>query len=264
MKSPLQELTGSDLSALAEAIRSGRVAFPFTPLSIQRYCSEADADAVADELQKFTEEGASAELIARVAEMLAQERTNHSGAEDSIDLVLTGPEVPGATFRDTGVVLRELFSSAKESVVVAGYAVYQGKEVFRALAERMTEVPDLRVQMFLDVQRKYGDSTEELELVRQFAHRFRSKDWPGEIIPEVYYDPRSLDLNKKKRSSLHAKCVVVDQQMAFISSANFTEAAQVRNIEVGVLIRSKHSAEKLARHFQALAEAGVLKPLLTH
>ena len=262
MKSPLQELTGWDLSALAEAIRSGRVAFPFTPLSIQRYCSEADADAVAGELQKFTEEGASAELIARVAEMLAQERTNHSGAEDSIDLVLTGPEVPGTTFRDTGVVLRELFSTAKESVIVAGYAVYQGKEVFRALADRMTQVPNLKVKMFLDVQRGYQDSTDEQELLRKFAHNFKNRDWPGEILPEVYYDPRSLDLDKEKRSSLHAKCVVIDQQTAFVSSANFTEAAQVRNIEVGVLIRSKHSAEKLARHFLALAETGVLKLLL--
>lgn len=262
MISPLQHLTGSDLSALAEAIRSGRVSPPFTSLAVQRYCSEADTESIAEELQGLADGGANQELVARIVEMIADERDGHSGPEDSVDLVLTGPEVPGTTFRDTGVVLRELFSSAKESVIVAGYAVYQGKEVFRALAERMTEIPALRVQLFLDVQRPYGDSTEELELLRQFAHRFRSKDWPGEILPEVYYDPRSLDMDKKKRSSLHAKCVVADLHAAFVSSANFTEAAQVRNIEVGVLIQSKHLAEKLARHFQSLAETGALKPLL--
>ena len=80
-------------------------------------------------------------------------------------------------------------------------------------------------------------------------------------MPEVYYDPRALEMDKTKKSSLHAKCVVVDSASAFVSSANFTEAAQIRNIEVGVLIKSSHFATKLERHFKALADAGVLKPL---
>lgn len=61
-----------------------------------------------------------------------------------------------------------------------------------------------------------------------------------------------------KRASLHAKCVVVDERMAFISSANFTEAAQIRNIEVGVLIRSEPFARQLAGHFMALADRRLL------
>jgi phosphatidylserine/phosphatidylglycerophosphate/cardiolipin synthase-like enzyme len=60
---------------------------------------------------------------------------------------------------------------------------------------------------------------------------------------------------------LHAKCVVVDKQVAFVSSANFTEAAQVRNIEAGALVRSARFASRLAHHFEALAAAGVLQPL---
>ncbi len=77
----------------------------------------------------------------------------------------------------------------------------------------------------------------------------------------MYYDPRSLELAAGKRASLHAKCVVVDRQVAFVSSANFTEAAQERNIEVGVLLRVPALAEQLSRHFQALMEAGVLREL---
>ena len=77
-------------------------------------------------------------------------------------------------------------------------------------------------------------------------------------MPEVYYDPRSLELIQNKRSSLHAKCIVVDEAVAFVSSANFTEAAQLRNIEVGALIRSGSFAGRLAEHFAALAGAGVL------
>src|SRR5271157_4518702 len=73
--------------------------------------------------------------------------------------------------------------------------------------------------------------------------------------------PRSLVPDQAKRTSLHAKCVVVDKQDAFVSSANFTEAGQTRNIEVGVLVRSQSLARKLINHFESLAALSILKPI---
>jgi phosphatidylserine/phosphatidylglycerophosphate/cardiolipin synthase-like enzyme len=49
-----------------------------------------------------------------------------------------------------------------------------------------------------------------------------------------FYDKRSL-LPGPPWCSLHAKCAVVDGARSFISSANFTQRGQERNIEVGVL-----------------------------
>jgi phosphatidylserine/phosphatidylglycerophosphate/cardiolipin synthase-like enzyme len=80
----------------------------------------------------------------------------------------------------------------------------------------------------------------------RFSQKFRTREWPGSRLPEIYYDPRSLELDAEKRASLHAKCVVIDNKLAFVSSANFTGAAQERNIEIGVLIRSKSFAQRLA------------------
>jgi len=59
------------------------------------------------------------------------------------------------------------------------------------------------------------------------------------------------------RSSLHAKCVVVDNEYVFVSSANFTEAGQERNIEVGLNIRKPWLAERLTLHFKRLHEYGL-------
>jgi hypothetical protein len=70
------------------------------------------------------------------------------------------------TGRDTIVVVRELFAHAQRSVLVVGYAIFQGQQVFRALADRMQELPQLQVRMFLDVQRGQGDTTAASELVR--------------------------------------------------------------------------------------------------
>jgi phosphatidylserine/phosphatidylglycerophosphate/cardiolipin synthase-like enzyme len=158
-------------------------------------------------------------------------------------------------------VVRELFTSATESVLVAGYAVYQGREVFRSLSENMAEKPALKVALYLDVQRPHADTSSNVEVLAHFVRRFREQEWLGKRLPEVFYDPRSLNLDAKKRSSLHAKCVVVDKKVAFVSSANFTEAAHVRNIEAGVFIRSTRFASRLAHRFVALAAAGALRPL---
>jgi phosphatidylserine/phosphatidylglycerophosphate/cardiolipin synthase-like enzyme len=165
--------------------------------------------------------------------------------------------IPGAEHRDTSVVVSDLFRQAEETILVAGYAVYQGQKVFGALAERMVERPTLKVRMFLDIQRKPGDTSSSAELVRRFAHRFQSEQWPtGGRLPEVFYDPRSLSPDRSERSALHAKCVVADCRDVFISSANFTEAAQERNVEVGILLHSTSVAENLSHFFGTLCSTG--------
>ena len=50
----------------------------------------------------------------------------------------------------------------------------------------------------------------------------------------------------------HAKCVIADDDYAFITSANFTEWAQQRNVEGGVLIRDRHFAGQLRQQFDGL------------
>ena len=91
------------------------------------------------------------------------------------------------------MVVSDLFRQAEETILIAGYAVYQGQKVFHALAQRMVERPALKVRMFLDIQRKPGDTSSPAELVRRFAHRFQSDEWPmGGPTPEVFYDPSGL------------------------------------------------------------------------
>jgi len=199
-----------------------------------------------------------------VAEAIVMARAARPAADDAVELVWTGPEAGETANRDTAVVVRELFSQATESVLVAGFAVYQGRTVFRGLAERMAAYPSLRVRLYLDVHRGRMDTSLDSEVVARFARKFIEQDWPvGLPGPEVYYDPRSLSLHPAARASLHAKCVVVDRRVALVTSANFTEAAQERNIEAGVVVRSPRFAGRLADHFESLTDAGLLQPLPT-
>src|SRR5262249_50628607 len=162
----------ADVKALMDALKCGRVCAPFTTVSVQRYIATADAILVASELQRLSDAGVTKEVLGFILDLLADERCKDRGYGDSVDLVWTGPEVGGVPSRDTAVVVRELFANAREAVLVAGYAVHQGREVFAALANRMDALPSLKVEMFLDVQRLHGDTTLDSEILREFGHRF--------------------------------------------------------------------------------------------
>jgi len=259
----LHRLSASELSTLAAALHSGRLAPPFSDVSVRRYCGESVAPAVSAGFDALAADGMLPRHIASLVEAVQTARTAQPREIDLVELVRTGPEAIGATSRDTGVVVRELFSSATTEVLVVGFAVYQGREVFRRLAERVSEIPKLRVRLCLDVRRPHGDATPASELVWKFATRFRSAEWPGADLPDLYYDPRSLDVSQEKRSSLHAKCVVVDRRVALVTSANFTEAAHLRNIEVGALIRSTRISQEIVGYFQTLIDQKLLAPIHT-
>lgn len=258
MKHVLSDIGENDLGQIAALLRLGRLQSPFSSAALSQLSTE-HADRLSSFLRMLSEEGMSIPHMVLLLESVAMERRRLQSTEVGIELVTSGPEAPGITNRDTVVVVRELFQNANKAVLIAGYAVYQGKQVFAALARRMEEVPGLTVRMYLDVQRHPTDTSLASEVVSRFTQRFKSKEWPGERLPEIYFDPRSLEIGAEKKASLHAKCIVVDGEVSFISSANFTEAAQIRNIEVGALIRSTQIARKIMDHFEALTQGGVLR-----
>jgi phosphatidylserine/phosphatidylglycerophosphate/cardiolipin synthase-like enzyme len=258
----LLKLSERDMQEVANALRSGRLPPPFSAVALQRVVSRDVAQRTVEALEKLTALGFSPEQVAVTLDILRADRANRPRLEDVVELVTTGPDVPGVANRDTSVVVRELFANARQSVLVAGYAVYQGHKVFQALADRMLEIPRLSVRLFLDIQRPRGDTTTSPELIRRFATRFRESQWPKDRpLPEVYFDPRSLDAEADKRASMHAKTVVVDSRYVFVSSANFTEAAHLRNIEIGVTFDSLALAQQLSSFFDLLLAARHLIPV---
>jgi phosphatidylserine/phosphatidylglycerophosphate/cardiolipin synthase-like enzyme len=265
MTESLLNLSERDLQEVANALRSGRLLPPFSVVALERIISRERALRTVEALEKLSAFGFGPEQIATTLEIIRADRANRPRLEDVLELVTTGPDVTGIASRDTGVVVRELFANARQSVLVAGYAVYQGQKVFQALADRMLEIPGLSVRLFLDIQRPHGDTTSSSELIRRFAARFRQSQWPNERpLPQVYFDPRSLDIEADKRACLHAKTVVVDSRYVFVSSANFTEAAHFRNIEIGITFDSPTLAQQVSSFFDLLLSAKQLFPVMTH
>lgn len=244
----LQDVADGVLQRLRNALARGHVALPLTRASLVAIGIRNQLDAIE---ATFAELDLPACLT--VLDAVLAERENRKPAPE---LVWTGPEAASALSRDTAIVLRELFESARESVILAGYAFRDTQKVLAPLYRTMQARPSLDVRFFVDVPRNEGGENGAAH-VRGYLDRFMTTHWPfGDPKPRVYYDKRAFD--ESLYCSLHAKCVVVDGARAFISSANFTERGQERNIEVGVVIRDAGFAAQLAGQWLGLIEAGLV------
>lgn len=243
---------------LADGLETGLLGNPpYSSAALRSILGSASkVDAAREALNSLDELGISGGAAAAWIRTATQAKSR----APRLDLVWSGPEVPGLHARSTKRVYEELLGSARHSVWASTFVYFDGPRTFETLAERMDEIPDLSVTLLLNVARKRGDTTAADYLVREFRDRFWSKDWPGNVRPRVFYDPRALDPGQPG-GVLHAKAVVIDQSAVFITSANLTEAAQARNIELGLLVRDRALAISTTTHFQILIDRGILKPL---
>ena len=253
-------LDRNDLIRLAQLLEAGLLKPPLGPLTLASHIAVRYVPPVSECLEELAQLGMSPNQIALVLRAFAAGRQMGGDASTSLEVVVSGPDIL-ATTRDTGVVMRQLFENANERVLAVGFAVHQGKTVFQALARRLDDDELFQATLCIDVRRQRGDTSLDSQIVQRFARHFVDNEWPGTRLPRVYYDPRSLAPEGHTASVLHAKCVVSDGQKALVTSANFTEAAQVRNIELGLLVGTLVVARRIENHFLNLIQEGYLEPL---
>ena len=153
------------------------------------------------------------------------------------------------------------FFRAYHSVLAVGFAIHQGRSIFQGLASRLDETENLEAVLCIDIRLEIGSTINIAQILRRYAAKFVETEWPGERLPHLYYDPRSLSSDSGGSSVLHAKCVAVDSTEALVTSANFTEAAQLRNIELGLHVKSPRIARQIEGHFYSLIRSGHLERL---
>jgi phosphatidylserine/phosphatidylglycerophosphate/cardiolipin synthase-like enzyme len=261
---PLRALGRSALAGLAEALAAGRVGTPITRTGLSPHVPEEHLDAVDAALAELEGEGMSSRHIARAIHLLVEERDAGQRMSDRVQLVCSPPELDAVDARDTSVVVQELFRQAQSSILISTFALDEKRKaeaLFGELAARMDADPTLAVRVFVNIHRRHLDETPSADLIRDFAKRMRDPVWPGKRLPEMFYDPRSLEMEGQKRAVMHAKAIVVDGRWTLLTSANFTEAAQERNIEAGVVIDDTRLAERVARQFEQFVAVGTLRAI---
>lgn len=258
------ELSRPVLMHLADDLRLGRLTPPFQTLHLVNYAPADCLDAIAQSLADFDRLGMTPAHIAQLLTLLGEEKLRNQRDRDQTQLVWTGYELASAECRDTAVVVRELIEAARSHVWLASFAIdsaHKAPKVFRTLADCMDRQPALQVRMFLNLHRPQSPYQAH-RVVRDFAQTFRQQLWPGQRLPEVFYYPPSLDSEGGARSCLHAKCLIVDDLRLLVTSANFTEAAQERNLEAGVVMTDAIAAKAMRRQFEGMIAQKVLERIL--
>lgn len=256
----LTALDRNELIRLADLMEAGLLLPPLSALSLRDHIADIHAAPVAECLGELIRRDMQPTHIALLLRAFVAGAKIASDAAVPVEVVVSGPDAVGGS-RDTGVVMRQLFGKARRRVLASGFAVHQGKSVFKELADRIDNDDTFEAILCIDVRRQHGNTSRDTEIVQHFASEFVHDEWPGNRLPRVYYDPRSLQPSGRTVSSMHAKCVVIDGQEALVTSANFTEAAQERNIELGLLVDSQIIARRIEEHFMSLIENGYLERL---
>lgn len=221
----LSRIATGTLEALRRKLTAGRLMVPLRVDDLGEAAALAGMDA-----------GAATAVIAAV---LAE----RSRVPPPPELVWTGPG-DGPEARRTSQVVERLFEEAQESVLVAGYAFDHGATILRPLHTALRD-RGVAVTLLVHFEQTSADAG-----MATFLHR----NWPfGPPLPDLYYDPRPL---LEQRANLHAKCIVVDDRIAFVTSANFTDRGQHRNVEVGVVIRDVAFVRRLAGQFKNAMSGG--------
>lgn len=262
MSSILHLLQRTVLEELGRALASGRIQPPYSGLALREWLTGADERLVSQELERFRMAGMSSPQIGMVLDLLAKERARQQDDADRIQMVWTGPDQEGPAVRDTGVVARELLSQASQSLLITTYSISRGSTTFEPVNAAIQRNPQLDVRLVLHVDMS-RDSLYQEHAANAFARDFWTNRWPWASRPKVFFDPRGTIEQPMGRALQHSKCIVADMQRVFITSANYTESGQQRNIELGVLIRDEKLALRVAEQFRSLIAKGLLISLPT-
>jgi phosphatidylserine/phosphatidylglycerophosphate/cardiolipin synthase-like enzyme len=238
------------LEHLLSALERGRLECPFSEADLVDSGFHGVVADVVGALGKVDRPSAIALLQLVIAERIHR-------PPPRLDLVWTGPETRASVARSTGLVVQRLFESARRSVIVGGYS-FDTPEILEPLYRAMKE-RGVSAMLFLDIDGTAATVAGADAFATAAIDRFLRDVWTfGMPKPELYYDPRTASPGPPW-ASLHAKCIVVDDERSLITSANFTDRGQTRNIEAGVLIEDAAFAAELAGQWRQLVSEGLVR-----
>ncbi|MBM3793880.1 MAG: hypothetical protein FJW31_07380 [Acidobacteria bacterium] len=257
----LLRLPAALLAGLGVALESGTLRHGFSQKTLHPFCGDA-APAVEQALRHLAHVGFSTATAGMLCQGLGRALAERDDAERSLQLVLSGPEVVGIPVVDTKTTVLSLFQEAQQEVLITSYVFHQAAAFFSMLARKHDADPAFRVTFIVDLTHSRKSPEDSIaKMAPAYGANFRKQHWPGRRPPEIWHDPRGFEPAAADRGVLHAKTVIVDRKIVFITSANFTEAAQARNIEAGVLIRQPRIAQRLHDYFTGLITTNVLRPI---
>ena len=173
--------------------------------------------------------------IARAVERARQHQT--------VSVVWTGPESGVSSSRLTAAAVIDLINAARSEILLVSYATQTEPTLNAALSAATAR----HVAVTLLIER-YEDNP---------TYTAASTPFPGLSALRLSWPAAS----RPPGAALHAKVIVVDDQVALVGSANLTSRAMETNLECGILIRGGPQPRAIRSHITGLHAAGLLAGL---
>lgn len=246
----VQEAPGPWLEAVCTGLQSGPAGAASENM-LERLPSTHSGDLAyrLREVLQLSEGAISWEVLSSSIALCASLYARWQG-EQRVELLWAGPAPAGGTpARRIDQVLYDLIATAQKDILLVTFAAHKIHRLAEVLASASGRGVRVRLVLEFGVQSQFQLSHDALNA------------FPAElqVKTEIFYWPvekREVNLFGKP-GKLHAKAAVIDQQ-AVLSSANLTDDAFLRNLELGVLFMGGDIPTKLREHFDHLIAVGTL------
>ena len=168
-----------------------------------------------------------------------------AAAEQSTELVWTGPTTPFISARRTEQALLQVINAAKSTLFITSFVAYNVSGIVKALNEASDQ--GVLISMLLESSQDHGGSITIDAIGKMNTLVPSAKVYAWRDKGELFSDGR-----------VHAKVAVADAGMCFITSANLTGFAMEKNMEAGVLITGGRIPRLLYDHLRSLIDTKVV------
>ncbi|MGH7707583.1 MAG: DISARM system phospholipase D-like protein DrmC [Vulcanimicrobiaceae bacterium] len=162
----------------------------------------------------------------------------------SVEPVWSGPIAELVDARQTLGVLFGLVDEARSELTLLSFSAYRIEGLVERLNARIAQ--GVRVRLVLESVRESGGRL-SVDATNAFAGLDRRAT--------IYTWPSAL---RDAGAVMHAKAAIIDDRAGFVTSANLTEHAVSRNIELGIIVRGGSLARRLCDDIDRLIESGFL------
>lgn len=230
-----ERLPAADIRRLAEAAGRGGPGVSALRAAVSSPALREACDQLIRRLP-YAESAYLAGLLIGAARAVARARQQRS-----VEVVWTGPPSQVTSSRLTAAVIVELITHARKQLVLVSFATRTEPTIAAALhaaAERGVEI--------ILVTERQADNP---------SYTGSTAPFPGLQALRLHW-PAS---QREPGAALHAKIIVVDEDIALVGSANLTSRAMETNLECGILLRGGPHPRAIRSHIIDLYATGRLR-----
>lgn len=171
--------------------------------------------------------------------------------EERLELLWSGPspanQIPA---RRIDQVFYDLIDSSRREILLVTFAAHKILRLTDGLARAIQR--GVLVRLVLEFEES-SQGQLSLDAINAFPEIIRQRS-------QIFYWPlEKRGLNGLGRpGKLHAKAALIDDH-AVLTSANLTDDAFTRNLELGILVSSEELLQRIRWYFDSLSRDGILK-----